>query len=169
MMAYSKNWAHVTVGPLGSMIDMMQFIPRDDRSLSGVSRCSIRRYPRSRTGGRHFCEHKFRSFACCFTVCFWIYQTEEMKTAFAAILLVCLWQQAVGGLRWKIFRPCSFLPPFPSARILLFFGPFSVICAGDYCPRDYYDCGNGYCVPDDTVCDGTENCMNGADEDNCGE
>ena len=96
-------------------------------------------------------------------------QTEEMKTVFAAILLVCLWQQAVGGLRWKIFRPCSFLPPFPSARILLFFGPFSVICAGYYCPSDYYDCGDGYCVPDDKVCDGNKDCYNGADEDNCGE
>ena len=38
------------------------------------------------------------------------------------------------------------------------------------CPIDEYDCdGTGYqCIPDDDVCDGTDDCYNGSDEDNCG-
>ena len=44
-----------------------------------------------------------------------------------------------------------------------------------YCPRvaacqsDQYDCdGTGFeCIPDYEVCDGTKDCYNGNDEDNC--
>ena len=37
------------------------------------------------------------------------------------------------------------------------------------CLSYQYDCdGTGYeCVPDYDVCDGTEDCYNGSDEDNC--
>jgi hypothetical protein len=37
------------------------------------------------------------------------------------------------------------------------------------CQSYQYDCdGTGFeCVPDDDVCDGTEDCYNGSDEDNC--
>jgi len=35
------------------------------------------------------------------------------------------------------------------------------------CPDDVFSCGDGQCVPDDWVCDGTMDCTNKADEENC--
>ena len=73
------------------------------------------------------------------------------------------------GSWWVALENLSPMLTFATLPQRTDFGPFSVICAGYYCWNDYYDCGDGSCVPDDTVCDGTENCLNGADEDNCRE
>ena len=35
------------------------------------------------------------------------------------------------------------------------------------CDSNDYECDSGECIDDDRVCDGTEDCSNGSDEDNC--
>ena len=36
-----------------------------------------------------------------------------------------------------------------------------------YCNSYRYECDSGECIPDDNVCDGTEHCYDGSDEDGC--
>jgi len=36
-----------------------------------------------------------------------------------------------------------------------------------HCPENVFSCGDGQCVPDDWQCDGTVDCTNKADEENC--
>ena len=42
-------------------------------------------------------------------------------------------------------------------------------CSGgmDPCTQDEFLCPGGKCIPQDKVCDGSEDCWDGADEENC--
>ena len=40
---------------------------------------------------------------------------------------------------------------------------------GIVCPRGFFQCNEGHCVPPRLVCDGTKHCVEGDDELNCGK
>lgn len=35
------------------------------------------------------------------------------------------------------------------------------------CPLDFFQCGDKRCIPDRKLCDGSRDCYDGTDEDNC--
>jgi hypothetical protein len=59
----------------------------------------------------------------------------------------------------------------PTMWYFLFFSLYfmSSFSEGIVCPRGFFQCNEGHCVPSRLVFDGTKHCVEGDDELNCGK